>query len=117
MGQHELGQPVSKRRLANSRLSTNHPGVRYTSAFVGIKQCRFGIAMAKQRDRLARTFGRVLLTIVCTHGTVVSAIPSCSGLSRSATIDQMRSATTSRGARPSMMMQRFGSSAASVRYA
>ena len=109
MCQHEAGQPESKRRLANSGRPADQPGMWNPAAFVGIEQRALGVAMAKQCCRLARQLARSrssLSSLVTARSS--PRLRACSGCSRSCTIDQMRSATTSRGARPSMTMHRCG---------
>ena len=117
MRQHETRQPIGQCGLADARRPAHQPGVRDAPAFVGFKERPLGVFMTKQDRRFARQLDVALVTagLIVTHGAAVSAISAFGVSSRSCTSDHMRSDTTSRGARPSIMMQRFGSSAASAR--
>ena len=95
MRQHEAGQSEGKRRLADTGWPADQPRMGNPAAFVGIKQSALGVAMAKQRRRLARQLALPLIAVVAGHGADVSATSAFSGFSRSCTIAQIRSATTS----------------------
>ena len=112
MYQHETRHPVGQRRLADAGRAADQPGMGNAPAFISLEQCALGLAMAEQHVGFARAPD---LDVVA-HGAVVSAVRRCSsGCRRCSTALQMRSATTARGARPSMTTQRFGSLAASAR--
>ena len=117
MREHETRQPICKRGLADAGRPADQPGVCNPAAFVGIEERAFGIFMAEQHGRFARQLGVTVISagLIVTHGATVSATPAFRVSSRSCTSAHMRSDTTSRGARPSITIQRFGSSAASTR--
>src|SRR5262249_6392213 len=100
--------------LADTGRTADQPGMCDAATLVGLEKCLLRFGVAEQRCRLARQFCAGVF-IVRGHGVDVSAIPNVSGCRRSLTIDQILSAATSSGARPSMTMQRFGSAAASAR--
>ncbi len=114
MRQHEARQSKGQRSLADAGRSADQPGMRNAPAFVGFKERPFLVIMAEEYRRFARQLDVAAIVIV-THGATVSATPAFRVSSRSCTSAHMRSDTTSRGARPSITTQRFGSSAASAR--
>src|SRR5262245_51637237 len=115
MREYKACHTIGQRRLADARWSADQPGMRKASAFVRLKQGLLGVAMAKKRCRLAGQFAVPVVALVAAHGPLDSVTITGSGRNRSRTTDHIRSATTSRGARPSTTMQRSGSSTASAR--
>ena len=114
MREHEARQPIGQRRLADAGRAADQPGMRNAAAFVGIEQRALGLGMAEQRRGLARpqhVDARRCRRCTAPSSRATSAFPGCS---RCSTIAQIRSATTSRGARPSMTTQRLGSLSASA---
>ena len=104
MRQHEARETIGQRRLADAGRPADQPGMRHAPALVARQQRLLGFGVAEQRRGLARQ-PDVLLARA--HGAALSAALSVgrarSGCRRSETCFQMRSATTSRGGRPSIM--------------
>ncbi len=114
MREHETRQPIGQRCLADAGRAADQPGVRNAAAFVGIEQRALGLVMSEQRAGFARA-QNVDVGLVVAHGAVVAvARRSGVGCRRCSMALQIRSATTSRGARPSMVTQRLGSLSASA---
>jgi hypothetical protein len=57
MREHEARHPIGQRRLADALRAADQPGMRNTSAAVGIEQCLLGLAMPEQRGGFARMDG------------------------------------------------------------
>src|SRR6185312_808566 len=112
MSEHEAREAERERRLADSGRAADQPGMGDAAALVGVEQRGFRGLVPEQRDGLAR---RLDVAVVLAHGAAACTSAGGAGRKRSSTAFQMRSATISRGARPSTTTMRSGSCAASTR--
>ena len=60
MREHEPRHAIGQRRLADTYRASDQPGMRNTSAAIGVQQCRLGLAMTEQRGGFTRRNGRDL---------------------------------------------------------
>src|SRR5262245_12022802 len=110
MRQYEARHAVGQRRLADALCTADQPGVRNSSAAIGGKQRRLGLAMSEQLNGFARMFdGNFFFGLAGVHaGEAVVAIAN--RWSRSAV--HTCAETASGLAVASIRTQRLGSSAA-----
>ena len=103
MREHEARHAIGERRLADAGRAADQPGVRDAAAFIGIEQRLFGLGVAEQHRpfRAARAPDPASHRHSRRHGRPRRTAHSASAAAR-ARRAQIRSATTSRGARPSI---------------
>jgi len=116
MSEHKARHPIGKRRLADAVLANQHEGVRHAAAAIGAKERGLGTAVTEEFGGHARRGGLVDFRLVRAH-EVASArrAAAATGRKRVFTACQICFATVIFGALASMMTQRCGSDAASVR--
>ena len=114
MCEHEPGHSISERRLADALRTSDQPGVRNTSAAIGIQQRHLGFAMPEQRAGFPRTNGRKLrFDLTGAHARLAALVPVVKKRSRNAA--QMLAATVLGSAVASINTHRCGSAAAICR--
>ena len=113
----EAGQSIRQRGLADAGRPTDQPGMRHASAAISIEQCALGLVMPEERGGRSRMQGIVRIIIDgCTAQEEYSSLmmrTRLRGCSRSTTVCQTISATSSRDPEASMSTQRSGSRLAS----
>lgn len=116
MCEHKARQAIGERGLADALLADQHKSVRHAAAAVGGKECTFSTAVTEELAGYPRWRGFVDVGFVRTH-EVASAkrTGAVAGRRRAFTACQMCFATVIFGALASMMTQRRGSPAASIR--
>src|SRR5476649_2783865 len=76
MREHEPRHSIGQRRLADPLRAPDQPGMRNTTAAVGIQQRRLGFAMPEQRSGFARMAGRDLRFDLTGAHAVLATLPT-----------------------------------------
>src|SRR6476646_1498561 len=115
MCQHEARHSIGKRRLADALRTPDQPGMRNTSAAVGIQQRHLGFAMPCQCAGFAGMNGRKLRFDVAGAHAEVTTLSAPAAKKRSRNTAHTLAATASASALASIKTHRCGSAAAICR--